>query len=325
MMVRSIVACCLLSFLNTTAALAATDPNASPPAAKSRAAAAADAFAKQKAAADAKAKQGTASATKAPPQLPRLTAAQIVDKNVAARGGAEAWKRVQSLAMTGKMDAGRLHKVDPTAFMGFRNQRSMTQAVEKQATTSKDDSMVELPFVMELQRPRKLRLELTFRGDTAVQVYDGEHGWKLRPYLNRHEVEPFTSDELKVAAQQQELDGPLINYAAKGTKVELAGTDWVEDQPAYKLKLTLKTGDVRQVWLDGKTFLDIKIDGTPRRLDGQPHAVAVYSRDYRPVSGLMIPHVLETAVEGVKDTEKIHIEKVTLNPPLDGSRFAKPQ
>jgi hypothetical protein len=68
----------------------------------------------------------------------------------------------------------------------------------------------------------------------------------------------------------------------------------------------------------------VKIDGTPRRLDGKEHAVEVFMRDYRPVNGLQIPHLLETTVQGVDRTEKILIEKVVVNPRLDESRFAKP-
>lgn len=325
MMVRTILLSSVLGFSMGTA-MAAVDTHAPAPAAKSRAAIAAEAVAKQKAAADAKAKQAAAPAAKAPPQLPQLTAAQIVDKNVAARGGLEAWKRVQSVAMSGKLDVGRVRKENPTALMSRRDVRIMSQKEAAQAKAGSDSGeLVQLPFVMEMQRPRKMRFELQFRGDTAVQVYDGQHGWKLRPFLNRHQVEPYTKEELKTASEQQDLDGPLINYAAKGTKVALDGTDWVDDRPAYKLKLTLKTGDVHHVWVDGQTFLDVKMDGSPRRLDGKMHAVYVYERDFKAVDGLMFPYLTETAVDGVKDTEKIHFEKITVNPQLDPSHFAKPK
>ncbi len=157
-----------------------------------------------------------------------------------------------------------------------------------------------------------------------MQVYDGTQGWKLRPFLNRHEVENYTADEMKAAEVQADLDGALVDYAAKGTRIELAGTEPVEGQPAYKLKLTLKNGHVMHEWVDAGTFLEVKVEGTPRRLDGKPHPVAIFLSDYRAVNGLMIPHLIETRVEGVRRTEKIQIEKVVVNPPLDASRFAKP-
>jgi len=68
-------------------------------------------------------------------------------------------------------------------------------------------------------------VEVLFDGKTAVQVYDGAHGWKLRPFLNRHDVEPFTADEARTEASRDDLDGPLIDYAAKRTKVELDGVE----------------------------------------------------------------------------------------------------
>jgi hypothetical protein len=223
-----------------------------------------------------------------------LTATQIVEKNVAARGGLQAWRNVKTLSMSGKLDAGGRQKV-------------------------------QLPFVLEMERSRKTRLELQFNGQTAVQVYDGTNGWKLRPFLNRNDVEPYTPEELKAASMQAELDGPLVDYAAKGTKVELEGVQQVEGHDAFNLKLTLKNGEVQHVWVDAQNFLDVKVEGTPRRLDGRFHAVATYLRDYRSVNGLMIPYVNETAVEGVRQTEKIVVEKVIVNPNLEDSHFSKPQ
>jgi hypothetical protein len=188
---------------------------------------------------------------------------------------------------------------------------------------------------MELKRPRKTRLELTFNGQTAIQVFDGTNGWKLRPFLNRRVVEPYTTDETKGAAMQPDIDGPLVDYAAKGTKIELAGVEKVEDRDTYKLKLTMKSGQSIHVWIDAQTFLEAKIEGQPRRLDGIYHPVEVYYRNYRPVSGLQIPYVLETRVLPVAQTklgvrspavppEKIMIDKVVVNPPFDESLFSKP-
>jgi outer membrane lipoprotein-sorting protein len=182
-----------------------------------------------------------------------------------------------------------------------------------------------VPFRLELKRTRKSRLEIDFQGQTAIQVYDGTNGWKLRPFLNRHDVEPFTADEMKAMAMQSDLDGPLVDFATKGTKVEMEGTDKVEGNDTYRLKLTYKNGQAQHLWVNARTFLETKIEGTPRRLDGKHHSVEIYYRDYRSVNGLMVAYVMETKVQGVKQTEKIKVEKVTVNPHLEDSRFAKLQ
>jgi hypothetical protein len=70
---------------------------------------------------------------------------------------------------------------------------------------------------------------------------------------------------------------------------------------------------------------ETKIEGTPRRLDGKYHSVEIYYRDYRTVSGIVVPFVMETKVPGVKQTEKIEVEQLSVNPRLEDSRFAKLQ
>jgi hypothetical protein len=223
-----------------------------------------------------------------------LNAAQIIDKNIAARGGLTAWRSVQTLTMEGTLDAG-----------------------------GKDNH--ELPFVMKLKRSHKSRLEITFKDQASVQVYDGAKGWKVRPFLNRNEVEPFTAAEASSAAATDELDGPLVDYAAKGTQVALVGKEPVEGHSAYKLKLTGHNGEQRNLWIDAGSFLELKIDGKPRMLDGKMHKVAIYYRDYKTEHGLVTPHLLETAVEGVKQTHKIQVSRVAVNEALSDSLFQKPQ
>ncbi|WP_416050901.1 outer membrane lipoprotein-sorting protein [Cupriavidus basilensis] len=224
----------------------------------------------------------------------RLTAAQIADRNVAARGGLEAWRAVSSLTMSGQIDVG-----------------------------GKKDVM--LPYVATMKRPHKSRFELRFQDQTALQVYDGAQGWKVRPFLGRDEVEPYSAAEAKIAAQAAELDGPLVDYARKGTKVELLGMESVEGHQAYKLKLTMKDRVERRLWVDATSFLELKMEGEPRKLDGRMHGVAVYYRDYKTEGGLKMPHVLETAVEGVKKAHRMTVEHVAMNQPVDDAVFAKPQ
>jgi hypothetical protein len=225
--------------------------------------------------------------------LGSLTVSQIIDRNVTAKGGLQAWRAVQTMTFSGKMDAGGKTKT-------------------------------QLPFVLEKKRPRKTRVELVFKNDTAVQVYDGTNGWKLRPYLGRKTAEPYSPEELKATGFESELDGPLVDYAAKGNKVELEGVEKIEDHDAYKLKVTLKGGQMQHIWLDAETFLEVKVEGTPRRMDNKMRPVSIYLRDYKLVSGLKVPYVIETAVQGNKDTHKMFIERVAVNAKLDDVQFAKP-
>jgi outer membrane lipoprotein-sorting protein len=259
----------------------------------------------------------------------RLTAKEIVQKHLAVRGGPQAWHGVQSMVWNGKMDVGY-------ADSAARSAQYVSRAMARKGKTAralpppaagKEDArrQVQVPFVLEVKRPAKSRIEIEFAGKTAVQLYDGKNGWLLRPFLNRDTWEPFTAEQARSQQGRWDLDGPLLDHAAKGTKVELVKVEAVEGHDAYKLKLTHKDGKVQHVWIDAKSFLDVKIEGTPRRMDGKMRTVWVIQRDFRPVQGLMVPFVLETVVDGYADTHKMVIDKVALNPQLDDARFVKPR
>jgi outer membrane lipoprotein-sorting protein len=263
---------------------------------------------------------------------PAMSASQIVEKHIAARGGLEAWRALQSISLSGKMDAGSGSNDRSRALaaqtVGGGAAAVMAKAAmanKKEGTAADPAKQVQLPFVLEMKRPGKSRVEIEFQGKTAVQVYDGTKGWKLRPFLNRNEAEPFTADEAKSeAVRPGYVDGPLVDYAAKGTKVAFEKVEAVEGHDAYKLKLTMKSGAVQHIWIDAHSFLDVKVEGAPRRMDGRMRDVWVYQRDFRSVQGLMVPFLVETTVDGYPATHKMAIEKVTLNPKLDDALFNKP-
>jgi outer membrane lipoprotein-sorting protein len=257
----------------------------------------------------------------------KLTAAQVVEKNIAARGGAQAWKGVQTMSWSGKMDAGAGDSVERSRRFAQNGGRLSNSRMShgNMSGADKKDSQVQLPFRHEMKRPNKSRTEIDFAGKTAVQVFDGSNGWKYRPFLNRNDVEPFSADEAKMESEDPGIGGYLIDYAARGSKVDLEGMEKVEGHDAYKLKVTSKTGSVKNVWVDAQSFLDVKVSGNPRRMDGKMHNVYIFQRDFRDVQGVKVPFVLETAVDGYRETHKAMLETVAVNPKLNDSAFTKPQ
>ena len=254
----------------------------------------------------------------------RLSAAAIVNKHVLARGGLEAWRGVQTLSLSGKMDAGTGDSVARSMRVGAGTKKRRRE-IAAAGPQEEPEKQVQLPFKLARQRPNKSRLEIEFAGKTAVQVYDGTNGWKVRPYLNRNDVEPFTLQELKSAAANADMDDPLIDYKAKGTKFEVDGIEKLAGRDAYKLKLTTRTGSVQRVWIDAQSFLDIQVEGVPRRMDGKMHSVWIHQRDFRSVQGLKIPFIVETIVDGYPQAHQIVVDKVAVNPKLDAATFAKPK
>lgn len=225
---------------------------------------------------------------------PGLSAAQIVEKYVASRGGQEAWRKIQTMVWVGHIES--THASAPS-----------------------------MPFVLELKRPNKTRFEIKAQSQATVRMYDGYHGWKLRPARNgRLELQPYTDEELSFARDGQGIDGQLMDYQAKGIKVMFDGLDEVEGKKAYRLSVVLPSGASHHVWLDAQTFLEIKYDRESRNTLGQTGMVSVFYRDYRLVEGLQIPFLIESGSDTAKARDKMIIDRISLNPPLEDRIFAKP-
>ncbi|MDB6162019.1 MAG: putative signal peptide protein [Gammaproteobacteria bacterium] len=269
-----------------------------------------------------------AAAEPAKAALPSLTAREIVDRNLTARGGAAAWAAVHTMRISGMVDAGQERKDGGNVVTSLQQAKAHERSLAAQIFAGKapvqTSKLIRLPYKLEVARPNRMRLEVSFGGQQAVQVFDGANGWKLRPFLGRHEVESFTPEELTLASDEQELDGPLVNFAAKGTEVVLEGTDTVEGRKAYRLRLKLKSGHVRHLWIDAQSFLEVKYEGAPRRFDGKMRATYTLYRNYAAENGLMLAHRLETVLEGVRQTHSIDIDKVAFNVDVGQKAFGKP-
>jgi len=159
--------------------------------------------------------------TDQPASAAKLSAAAIVERTISARGGPSAWHSVQTLSWSGKMDAGG------------NNQRYLkAPGMPAPPANENPAAQAQLPFTLEMKRGRKSRLELQFNGQTAVQVYDGKQGWKLRPFLNRHQVEPYSVDEARIAADEPDIGGLLVDSADNGTGSTLrASRRWTGRRP----------------------------------------------------------------------------------------------
>lgn len=218
------------------------------------------------------------------------TADEIVAKAINARGGMDKLKAVQSQRLTGKIQIG-----------------PDTEGI----------------LIVEMKRPGKIREELDLGGKQVVRTSDGSSGWGINPFAGETEARQLPADEMENMAQKADFDRPLVDYKAKGHKVELLGKEKVEDKDAYKLKITLKDGNVRYDYIDASSFQEIKWQGRIV-VNGQEVEATSYFRDYRPVEGVYYPFVIDSQTEGNPGMQKIVFDKIEINPSIEEARFGKP-
>ncbi len=220
------------------------------------------------------------------------TADEIVKKALDARGGIEKIKAVQSERVTGHI--------------------SFSQGVEGS-------------FVVELKRPQKMHVEISIEGQKIVRVYDGKStGWMVNPFAENKEAQPLSSEDLKDISDESDFDGPLVDYKAKGNQIELAGQEKLDDQPVYRLKLTNKNGDIRFYFFDASSFLLLKWEGIRKTGDQELPWESFFS-EFHEVQGLKYPYRIEQGSPGSEMRQTLTAEKIEIDPPIDDSRFTKPQ
>jgi hypothetical protein len=227
----------------------------------------------------------------APPAAPTPTVDEIVAKHVAARGGSEALRALRTVRMTGRATAG-----------------PGREAIVRR----------------EIARPGRIRTEFVFQGTTGVYAWDGSRGWRVSPLEGQLDVRPLPADEAAATADQADLEGPLVGWRQKGHKVELVGSAALPGGPAHELKVTLKSGGVRRLFVDAASGQIVKMEST-RRLRGHEETLETVFGDYRPTGGVSFARTIDI---GVKDRpRRLHIvvENVETNVPLDDARFQMPR
>jgi hypothetical protein len=224
-------------------------------------------------------------------RLPAQTADDLIAKYVKTVGGMEKIQAVATLRRSGKIALGG----------GFEAQ-----------------------VVEENKRPNKVRQEFQFQGMTGVNAYDGKTGWKIEPWQGKKDPEALSEEEMKQIVEDADFDDPLVNYQQKGNKVELVGTEQVEGTDAFKLKVTLASGDVRYYYLDNEYFVPIKIE-MKRMIRGAEQEFETSLGDYKEVAGWYLPYSVETGRKGSEDKQKITFTTIEANVAIADTRFAKPE
>jgi hypothetical protein len=241
--------------------------------------------------------------TAAPPTLaaeaspPQWTAQTLADKNAQAKGGLDALHAIRTLKLAGRLLL--------------------------------NDGQYQLAYVEFKKRPDMVRAEASLQGLTAVQAWDGVQAWQIQPFQGRKDPEKMSRDDAKDLIEDADLDGPLVDYAAKRYRLEYLGTEDVDGTQAHKIQVTKPDGDVLYVYLDPDYFLEIRI--VARHLvRGTPQETVTDFGDYEKVDGpkgsVFFPFEIVSGPKGAPESarQKIEYDQAQANVELDAALFHFP-
>ncbi|SRR6266540_866959 len=215
------------------------------------------------------------------------TAEELVAKNTEAKGGLAKIKAIKTMRMTGRLQQG-----DFTAVVG-----------------------------QEGKAPDLLRVTFTIQGMTQVQAYDGKVGWQISPFSGRKDPELLGEDDMRDLVEQADFYGPLIDHKEKGHAIEYLGHEIVDGDDVYRLKVTLKNGDILYYDLDPDTYLEIRRE-TKQFIRGSVRERVTELGSYKLVNGVYMPFSIETGPKRNPNARsKITFEKVEVNVEIPDSAF----
>lgn len=222
-----------------------------------------------------------------------VTAEELIEKNLEAKGGREKLESVESARLAGTMNMGG----------------------------------TEAPFVLEWKAPDQMRMELTLQGMTLIQAFDGETGWMINPFMGKTDPEKMSQEDGDMFKEQADFHGPLLNPEEKGYLIAYVGEEEVEGTPAFKLEVTKESGEKTYLYLDREYFLEIQAE-SKRTIRGQEIETTMAIGDYKEVDGLMMAHSLDSTMAGGQGPGggfNMSIETVELNPEIADDRFVMPE
>ncbi len=212
----------------------------------------------------------------------------ILAKNVAARGGLDKIRNVQTMQWSGKM-----------TMMGM-----------------------DLPVSVFMKRPSSVRTEVSIQSLKIISAYDGKNGWMINPMMGSKEPMDMPPQELQSVIEQADMDGILVDWKTKGHKVDFVGMEKIDSVEAFHLKVMLQDTIVRHVYLDAVTYLEIEQRGM-YPIQGKTTELETAIGGYRNVEGMMFPFTADEKAEG-KSIQKTTFDSLQLNVPIPDSLFARP-
>ena len=218
------------------------------------------------------------------------TGEQIIDKYIEATGGKAAYEKITSRVITGKMS------VPAQGISG--------DVVVHQKAPNLSHTTISIPQL----------------GGKIERGFNGEVGWEKNPMTGSRIFEGEEKQQmLREAALNTELNWRDIYKSA-----ELVGKEDIKGKPAYKVKMTTKSGNEETRFYDVESGLLVQTQMTIKNVQGE-FPVVVTPSDWRDVNGVKMPFKSSTELKSLGMEQLITMDKVETNVDVPESTFALPE
>ena len=224
------------------------------------------------------------------------TADEIVAKHIEALGGKEKLLSIKSIYMEGVAVMGNGTEIDTKTWQ---------------------------------VKDKLYRQEISFGMGNVVVIVTPTKGWRSDP-RNGGAFAPIPDSMVKNMQTQLDPAGPLVDYAAKGSKVELLSKDSVGGKVCYKLKLIYAAGNYVTYYIDAQSYYVLRVarkgggmmggGGGGGRRDPNAEFNIDFGDYQKTPDGYIFPFTIVAGGFGAKSS----VEKLEVNKPVDEEKLGKP-
>jgi len=179
----------------------------------------------------------------------------------------------------------------------------------------------DLPITLQIINGRAMRTDVEVMGQTVTNSYKDGKGWKINAFAGATTATDVTGTELNDFKTQSLLSSQLMDYKARGYKVELMGQEDVDGKKDYKIKLTAEDNKTTIYYIDVATSMLIKSVGT-KNMMGQDMELETYYSDIKDFGNLKFSMSRVQKSSG-QVIQEIHFDKLELDVAVDEKIFDK--
>jgi len=213
------------------------------------------------------------------------------------------------------------------------NAQSLDQIVKNHSAAIKQDKLskissikitgkmsamgMEMPMVLIMKNPDKIKVTYSFSGQEMISVFDGEKGYMVNPMMGSTNPIELTGEQLKQVQNNNIFQNQIVNYF-KNSQLTLEGQEDVNNKPAFKLKVNNESSPI-YLYLDKGSYLLVRTTTTINQAGTSMNA-DTYMSDYVDINDVIMPKKTIAMMNGM-EAAVISFDKIEVNIPIDNSIF----
>ncbi len=176
------------------------------------------------------------------------------------------------------------------------------------------------PSILTIVRGTGYKLSSETNGQSFVMVLTDKGGWQINPFAGAATATALPDEAIKQGQGRLDPFGPIFDYAAKGSKVELVG----KDAGVYKLKVTNAVSGETLVFIDSATYYMTKMIITSQFMGQTMDVITTYSDFKKGDLEIVFPFTIVLSYGGQFEISN-KVNKIEINKTIDPAVFVMPK